>query len=350
MTLKLIRRQSLGIYIYAKPKDANEKMFNAQMMQKAEAIRCRVFDDVINERYDFFSQRQLSRSFLDYLKAEGQKKGYMMANLYKHFDRFTGGKCSFGEINVFLCEKFKVYITTVHGAKKNTAISSVTASHYWSLFRSVLRQTYKDGLIRENVDIYLCPMKFRGKVKDTLNIQELRILYRTPCNFEVLKRAALFSCLTGLRKSDIVNLTWNNVREYNDGGKYIEFVSQKTKSLNIVPISEEAYNLLPAKEEGKERVFWAFKRNFAYYALQEWIKRTGITKHITFHCFRHTYASLLVEMGTDVYTVQSLLDHKDVKTTQIYARHSDVRKREAAQRIVLNDGTDGKDFDPFANC
>jgi len=55
-------------------------------------------------------------------------------------------------------------------------------------------------------------------------------------------------------------------------------------------------------------------------------------------------------MGTDVYTVQSLLDHKDVKTTQIYARHSDVRKREAAQRIVLNDGTDDKDFDPFANC
>lgn len=54
-----------------------------------------------------------------------------------------------------------------------------------------------------------------------------------------------------------------------------------------------------------------------------------------FHCFRHTYASLQLELGTDIYTVQHLLNHKNVSTTQIYASHADPKTREAADRIRL---------------
>lgn len=56
---------------------------------------------------------------------------------------------------------------------------------------------------------------------------------------------------------------------------------------------------------------------------------------ILFHCFRHTYASLQLELGTDIYTVQHLLNHKNVSTTQIYASHADPKTREAADRIRL---------------
>ena len=69
--------------------------------------------------------------------------------------------------------------------------------------------------------------------------------------------------------------------------------------------------------------------------MQDWIKECGIKKHITFHCFRHTYASLQLELGTDIYTVQHLLNHKNVSTTQIYASHADPKTREAADRIRL---------------
>lgn len=62
---------------------------------------------------------------------------------------------------------------------------------------------------------------------------------------------------------------------------------------------------------------------------------------VLFHCFRHTYASLQLEMGTDIYTVQHLLNHKNVSTTQIYASHADPKTREAANRITLTNVKDG---------
>ncbi|MBK7489711.1 MAG: tyrosine-type recombinase/integrase [Bacteroidales bacterium] len=59
-------------------------------------------------------------------------------------------------------------------------------------------------------------------------------------------------------------------------------------------------------------------------------------KTITFHCARHTYATLQLTLGTDIYTVSKLLGHKDLKTTQIYAKIIDERKKEAANKIKLN--------------
>ena len=72
------------------------------------------------------------------------------------------------------------------------------------------------------------------------------------------------------------------------------------------------------------------------YILKNWLKDIGIEKHITFHSFRHTFASLQLELGTDIYTVQNLLAHKSVTTTQIYARHADPKRREAANRISMD--------------
>ena len=69
--------------------------------------------------------------------------------------------------------------------------------------------------------------------------------------------------------------------------------------------------------------------------LKEWLKVAGIKKHITFHCFRHTYATLQIAAGTDIYTVSKMLTHKNVSTTQIYADLVDAKKRESANKISL---------------
>lgn len=58
-TMKVIRHESLGIYIYANPKNKREQNFNDVMIEKAEAIRCRRFESVVNERYDFFDRYKL---------------------------------------------------------------------------------------------------------------------------------------------------------------------------------------------------------------------------------------------------------------------------------------------------
>ena len=67
--------------------------------------------------------------------------------------------------------------------------------------------------------------------------------------------------------------------------------------------------------------------------LSKWVMKAKITKDITFHCARHTNATLLLTNGTDLYTVSKLLGHKDIKTTQIYAKIIDEKKRQAVNSI-----------------
>ena len=55
-TMKVMRHESLGIYIYAKPKNQRERDYNDRMREKAEALRCRRFESIVNERYDFFDK------------------------------------------------------------------------------------------------------------------------------------------------------------------------------------------------------------------------------------------------------------------------------------------------------
>jgi site-specific recombinase XerD len=70
--------------------------------------------------------------------------------------------------------------------------------------------------------------------------------------------------------------------------------------------------------------------------LSRWIEAAGITKHITFHCFRHTYACLQLSNGTDLYTVSKMLGHTNIRTTQIYSKVEDEKKEQAADAIKLN--------------
>jgi site-specific recombinase XerD len=70
--------------------------------------------------------------------------------------------------------------------------------------------------------------------------------------------------------------------------------------------------------------------------LFQWIGAAGITKNITFHCFRHTFATLQLFNGTDIYTVSKMLGHKDLKTTLIYVKIVDGVKRKASNSIQLD--------------
>ena len=107
---------------------------------------------------------------------------------------------------------------------------------------------------------------------------------RTPFD-PIVKRAALFSALTGLRHSDIQKLTWAEIEEFN-GGYRLNFTQQKTKGVEYMPISKQAYQLCGERKDDELLVFaglpdpsWISK------PLERWIKQAGITKHITFHCF-----------------------------------------------------------------
>mgnify|MGYP003447429998 CR=1 FL=1 len=152
-----------------------------------------------------------------------------------------------------------------------------------------------------------------------------------------MKRAALFSALTGLRFSDIKNLVWREIHHSTENGYSIHFTQQKTKGVEVLPISEQAYSLLGERKEPTDKVFEGLTYSaYENKHLYQWIGAAGITKDITFHCFRHTFATLQLSKGTDIYTVSKMLGHRKIKTTQIYAKIIDQTKRDAADKIKLD--------------
>ena len=166
-----------------------------------------------------------------------------------------------------------------------------------------------------------------------LTIDEVRRLHDTPCKDDVVKRASLFSILTGLRMSDILALTWEKFEIYPDGGHCVRLTTEKTDASAYNPVSKEAYEICGTPSTGL--VFKSLSKSHINRVLPEWMKDAGINKHITFHCFRHTFATLLVSNGSDIYTVSKMLTHKNVATTQIYADIIDEKKRAAAEIIKI---------------
>ena len=221
------------------------------------------------------------------------------------------GKCTFEEVDVDLCRKFMEYLLnapqSIHTSQK---LHINSAAGYWSAFRAVLHTAYRDRKIKENPNGFLDRIECIPTMREHLSQEELIRLAETPCEEEVLKRAFLFGCLTGLRKSDIRQLTWQQIQPYTNGKMFVTTRMQKTKQIVHNPISDEAYGLLGERHEGL--IFDGFKDKMLQGPLKRWLLAAGITKKITFHCTRHSFGSLHVEMGTDMAVIQAYLGHKNI--------------------------------------
>ena len=334
-TMKTIRHEGLNIYIYANPKNERERNFNATMSEKAEAIRCRRFESIVNDRYDFFDRHKLKADFLEYYRKQLRKHDQKWEFVYHHFYNFVHGKCTFEEIDIDLCNKFREYLLNAKQLRRDDRISKNSASGYWSTFRGLLKILYRNRLIKTNINDFLDKIETEDTPKDYLSVEELYKLAETPCKKPILKTAALFSCLTSLRISDILSLQWHEIVDFAAGGKCVHTITQKTKTEDIIPISDEALQLIGYSPEKTGLVFKGLKRSWTQYPMKEWIREAGITKNITFHSYRRTYATLQGAAGTDIRTIQSNMAHKSITTTQRYMKVVDSNKREASNRISL---------------
>jgi len=333
-TMKMKRWESMGIYIYERPRTDIEKEYNYEMLQKAEAIRSIRTQSIINEEFGFIDKHKRNADFLDYFHKIAMKRDLKWLMAYRHFSNFVGGRCVFGDITVELSRKFRDYLLQADQLKlKGRKLSQNTASGYFATYRALLVVAYKNKMLRENINGYLDNIAITDVKKEYLTLEELRELAATPCRTDVLRRASLFSCLTGLRFSDIHKLRWSEIEPASDGGYCMRLRTEKSDTETTLPISNEALEL--CGERNTEKVFTGLERCMINYPLKEWIKSAGITKHITFHCFRHTFATLQIALGTDIYTVSKMLTHKNVSTTQIYADLVNAKKRESANRISL---------------
>lgn len=348
------RREFLGLYILAKPKTPLDKQGNENQLRVAEGMR-QQRENILNkpEVYSQYEKEQLRLKeqgelcFVEYFRTLADKRKSSnhdnWVSALKYLERFTNGTLKFADLNEKLLEDFKQYLLTTKSTRSDKAtLSPNSAKSYFDKVKATLREAYKDGILQTDLNVKVKPIKAVETRREFLTLEELNALVKTPCNNPLLKRAALFSALTGLRHSDIKKMIWGELEYIEGRGYFLNFDQKKTKGIEVLPISEQAYSLTDGATNPKDMpqaapVFEGLTYS-AYHNkhLFQWIGAAGITKDITFHCFRHTYATLQLSSGTDIYTVSKMLGHKDLKTTQVYARIVDERKREATSKIKLD--------------
>lgn len=343
------RREFLGLYLFDKAKNPIDKQHNKETLQLAEQIRQKRANHLNKpEVYTGYEKEQLKirergeQNFVEYFKTLADKRKASnhdnWVSAYNYLETFTKGNLKFSDLNEKFCNEFKEYLLTTKSNKSSkTTLAQNSAVSYFNKLKATLKQAYKDGYLQNDLNAKIEPVKQAETRRNFLTIEELNSLVKTECNNPLLKRAALFSALTGLRFSDIKNLVWGELEYIEGNGYFIQFKQQKTKGVEVLPISEQAYSLLGESKEPTDKVF----KGLSYSAyenkhLYQWIGAAGITKDITFHCFRHTFATLQLSKGTDIYTVSKMLGHRELKTTQIYAKIIDQTKREAADKIQLD--------------
>ncbi|HMQ06049.1 MAG TPA: site-specific integrase [Saprospiraceae bacterium] len=343
------RREFLGLYIFDKAKTPIDKQHNIDTVKIAESIRQKR-ENLLNkpEIYNQYEKKQLlikelgEQCFIEYFKKLAFKRKASnhdnWVSTLNYLETFTTGKLKFADLNEKFLEDFKEYLlTTKSNRSVKTTLSHNSAVSYFNKIKAALKQAYKDGILQTDLNAKISPIKAAETRREYLTIEELNKLVKTPCNNDLLKRAALFSALTGLRFSDIQKMVWGELEYIEGQGYFLNFSQKKTNGIEYYPISKQAVSLLNERGEPTAKVFKGLEYS-AYHNkhLYQWIGAAGITKDITFHCFRYTFATLQLFNGTDIYTVSKMLGHKDLKTTQIYAKIVDDTKRKAAGKIKLD--------------
>lgn len=222
--------------------------------------------------------------------------------------------------------------------KDNSVISNGAAHHHQAVLNGALNKVVRDGILPANpLKSISSKEKYQPSesMREYLSLEEMKAVMATPCPHEDVKRAFLFLCFTGLRLSDVRPLTWGKIVKAPDGKTlFVRTRMQKTQKLINLPLSKEAIDCLNPKENHDEPIF-ALPTGTSNIELNldRWVQDAKITKHITYHCRRHTFATLSLAAGGDLYTVGRLLGHSDIRTTQVYADVVMEAKIEAANKI-----------------
>jgi len=338
-TGKLTRREFLRIYLFDKPKSDLERRHNKETQKLADHVRATRQLEIQNHEFGFLSDEKRNGSFTDFFRQMAAHKvgsnsdNWSMA--LRYFTDYAGQDFRFSDLTELFCEDYREYMLTGPAiGQRGKSISTNTAVSYFGKFRTVLKKAYKGGLISKNYYELTPAIKDEETHREFLTIDEFQKLAKTEASNELVKRAALFSGLTGLRFSDIETLAWSEIRGEADD-YYIQFRQEKTAGVEVLPISNTAYSLLGKRAGLLEKIFKGLKYSQVKLVLLKWLAKAGINKNITFHSFRHTYATLQLSAGTDIFTVSKMLGHRNVKTTQIYTKVIDSKKKEAADRIKL---------------
>lgn len=353
-------REYKFLSLYLRPETSREnKLWNREQLRLANAIKAQYIIDIQNGEYGF-KDRNRSRklNFITYCEemaaeyeANGQNScAVLMRSAIKRMTDYKGKNITFNHIDKDFLIGFIEYLNSdirdfdkaaKDKNRKPKPLSNVYKEALFARIMVALNKAERDGIILKNpgkdIDRKLKPHS-EQKTRCYLTLEEIQRIIETeykPDND--IKPAFLFCCFSGLRYSDVSKLTWKEITVSQDGYAQIETTMQKTGKSITIPLSDNALKWLPEREGSlpENRIFYKLpdQVNNADVRLRTLIKKAGISKHVTFHVARHSFATLTLTYGADLYTVSKLLGHANIRTTQVYAKIVDESKRRAVNLI-----------------
>lgn len=340
------KRQYEFLKMYLIPEtDYTAKARNDATLAAANAIKSQRIIELTNNEAGLRNTSVRSKmKLLDWMKhyQETQKKrGVRDEKLIRntiHILTVYCPKATMRQINKEFLKDLIDYLRNVHKTPQGKPLAANTCINYLACLRNAFNLAVREDVLPENPMNRLTvaeKIKSPESKREYLTLEEVKLLEQTLCKREDIKQAFLFSCYTGLRISDVHALQWKNVTE--DNGRWrINIVMEKTKDPLYLPLSKQALKWMPKRGEAadEDRVFPTVPREISSPTyIHDWVKAAGITKHISYHCSRHTCATMLLTLGADIYTVSKLLGHRRVETTQIYAKIINKKKDDAVSLI-----------------
>lgn len=325
----------------------SDKERNNETLKLANAIKAQRIIELQNRNYGFKVHKASNMKLVEYMQSIAEKKSdnevrsTALHAVICHLKRYDPHNIQLSRVDKDYILGFLDYLKTAKQthSKKEKLLHANTQAYYYKILRFCLNYAISEELIAANPMHKMKneekPHRHRSE-REFLTIDELKKLAQTPFYNSLLRQAFLFSCFCGLRHSDIIALTWENIEVDEIGNHRLHIIQRKTKEAITLPLSQEAIKQLPDRGTSKDndRIFRGLiTLGRTNEILPKWAELAGIKKHITFHTARHTHATMLLTLGVDLYTVSKLLGHTNIQTTQIYAKLVDESKKKAIDLI-----------------
>ena len=346
------KREYEFLKLYLIPEKTREdKEKNRQTMQLANSIKSKRIVEYQNGEFGFKSNYKLDALFFDYYRAMCEKRhgnpesrgnwGNWYSCLHHLMKYEKNERITFADITPEWVQGFRDYLDNEavawsHDYRKrikDKPLARNSKLSYFNKLRACLNQAFEDRIIPINPCRGVERFRPEEGTRMYLTIDEVRLLAQTDCEYPRIKDAFLFSCMTGLRRSDILRLKWGDIHKQGDFTRII-FRQKKTEGQEYLDITPQAAQLMGDPKGINDPIFEDIHSpSCTNKAVQEWVLNAGIHKKISFHCARHTFATMMLDLGTDIYTVSKLLGHRDLSTTQIYVKVLDKNKQKAVSNI-----------------
>lgn len=343
----LRKKETLNLYVWISPRTAQERQMNKNTLQLAEKIRFEKEQEMLEDRKGYRLKKDKEQNFLRYFRNHRDNEAFTIPvrKSYKYSyirfieyleqtPRFSKYKdvLPMDAITPDMVLGFTNYLRkkcTGEGPRKN---------YHW--FKKVVADAVDEELMKKN------PCKGIRIVYDTnvmlkeiLSPREIKKLaaFRYEGEHRELQKAFIFCCFTGLRYCDASELTYENIDYENMVMRFNQkkAAGRSAHAAVTTPLNEELLRLIgePENDDSSQRIFTLPHKTTAAKHLSRWVEKAGIKKKITWHCARHSFAVNLLNAGTDIKTVSSLLGHASIKMTEKYLHVIDSRKQKAINSL-----------------